>query len=65
MSTRAFYKNFEFSSEGTKKFIKAILDYDSNKNFITPIKNADADKEKTKKLAFKLNERFGNVTGTK
>ena len=43
MSPRAF-----FTSLGRyKKFIKAITNYDSSKNVITPIKNANVSKEKT------------------
>lgn len=65
MSTRAFYKSFKFSSEGTKNFIKAVANYDSNKNVITPIKNANASEEKTKELVLKLNKRFSNIIGEK
>lgn len=64
MSTRAFYKSFEFSSEGTKNFIEAISSHDS-KNVITPIKNVNANKEKIEALAVKLNKRFGNIVGEK
>ena len=60
MSTRAFYETFDLNEEGTKNFIKAVTNYDSSKNVITPIKNANASEEQTKKLVRKIRERFSN-----
>lgn len=65
MSTKAFFTSLDLTKEGSENFVKAITNYDSSKNNITPIESPFLDKKKSRELSKIIHKKFSIIIGEK